>query len=134
MRTTRFLCLPREPIRVPRWLGLAGIFALLLEADRVGAEPSPTDSAPTGDAAAASSGASPEPAHAEPPDRPASLGAKGAAIQSAQEHFPLAHLAETPPVPTPSPVVLGGKPTRPDRVGVPLEWHWARFGIGDWFV
>jgi membrane-associated phospholipid phosphatase len=40
---------------------------------------------------------------------------------------PLAELAETPPVPTPSPVVLGGKPTAPDRVGKPLEWRWSRF-------
>jgi len=42
--------------------------------------------------------------------------------------------AALPPVPTPSPVVLAGKPTNPDRVGRPLEWHWARFTTADLIV
>lgn len=131
MRTTRFLPVPRESVRVLRWLGLATIFALVLEADCVRAQPSPADSAPAGDVAMPSPGAAQEPAHTAPPAPPASAGA---AIESPEKHFPLAQLAETPPVPTPSPVVLGGKPTQPDRVGVPLEWRWARFGVGDWIV
>jgi membrane-associated phospholipid phosphatase len=41
---------------------------------------------------------------------------------------------ESPPVPTPSPVVLAGSPTKPDRVGRPLEWHWRRFSTADWVI
>ncbi|HEX4338183.1 MAG TPA: phosphatase PAP2 family protein [Polyangiaceae bacterium] len=42
--------------------------------------------------------------------------------------------AVIPPVPTPSPVVLAGKPTKPDRVGRPLEWRWDRFTTIDLIV
>jgi membrane-associated phospholipid phosphatase len=41
---------------------------------------------------------------------------------------------EIPPVPDPSPVVLGGVPTPPDRVGAPLVWTWRRFGLADYAV
>lgn len=47
---------------------------------------------------------------------------------------PLGHPIDIPPVPTPSPVVLGGTPTAPDRVGLPLEWRWKRFSTLDWVV
>jgi membrane-associated phospholipid phosphatase len=37
-------------------------------------------------------------------------------------------------VPTPSPVVLAGRPTPPDIVGKPLDWQWARFSTAEYFI
>jgi membrane-associated phospholipid phosphatase len=58
----------------------------------------------------------------------------GAVSAQSQSQDPLAPLAQIPPVPNPSPVVLGGKPTNPDRVGKPLEWRWSRFTTLDLIV
>jgi membrane-associated phospholipid phosphatase len=41
---------------------------------------------------------------------------------------------EPPSVPTPSPVVIAGTPTAPDRAGRPLVWKWARFSTADYVV
>src|SRR5258708_194187 len=42
--------------------------------------------------------------------------------------------SEPPSVPTPSPVVIAGTPTPPDRAVQPLVWRWARFSTADYVV
>ena len=37
-------------------------------------------------------------------------------------------------VPTPSPVVIGGKPVPIDRVAIPLAWTGSTFSTADWII
>jgi membrane-associated phospholipid phosphatase len=83
--------------------------------------------------------ARPAPASSIAPGKDAPLEQTAATTDKAGEGGvvpgkPFGHSIDLPPVPTPSPVVLGGKPTAPDRVGRPLEWRWKRFNTFDWAV